>query len=173
MENTVLRALLERRSIRSYQLGQIKEEELDAVLQAGTYAPTAKGAQSPLIVAVQDPATISKLSQMNREIMGAEHDTYYGAPTILLVFADGEMPTFVEDGSCVLMQMMVACHALGLGSCWINRERQMFDSKEGKALMRLWGVDEKHKGVGALAVGYPDGERPSPAPRKNGYIVKV
>lgn len=169
----VLQALRERRSIRNYQLAQIRPEELDVVLEAGTYAPTAKGAQSPLIVAVQDAAAVAKLSEMNREILGAEHDPYYGAPTILLVFADGEMPTFVEDGSCVLMQMMLACKALGLGSCWINRERQMFESKEGKALMRLWGIDEKYKGVGALAVGYPEGECPSPAPRKHGYIIKV
>lgn len=173
MENTVLQALLGRRSIRNYQPLQIKPEELEAVLQAGTFAPTAKGAQSPLIVAVQDPDAIAHLSRMNKEVMGAKNDPYYGAPTILLVFADSEMPTFVEDGSCVLMQMMVACHALGLGSCWINRERQMFDSKEGKALMKLWNVDEKYKGVGALAVGYPNGELPSPAPRKNGYIIRI
>ena len=105
--------------------------------------------------------------------MGTESDPYYGAPTLVIVLADPERGTWVEDGSCVLDNMMNAAHALGLGSCWIHRERQMFDSPEGKDLLKTWGLPETLRGVGSIALGYPDGAAPEPKPRKPGYIVKI
>lgn len=173
MNSEILQILKTRRSIRAYKSAQISEELLNAILETGTYAPTAKGLQSPLIVAVQDGNTIAQLSRMNREILGSTFDPYYGAPTILLVFADGNIPTHVEDGSCVLLQMMLAAHALGLGTCWINRERQMFESADGKTLLRQWGVSDNFKGIGALSLGYPDGPAAMPAARKQGYYIKI
>ena len=68
---------------------------------------------------------------------------------------------------------MLAAHSLGLGSCWIHREREMFELPEGKELLSQWGITEPLTGVGALALGYPDGDAPQPKPRKEGYIVKV
>lgn len=173
MENELLKLIKERRSIRSYLPKQISDEELDAVLEAGTYAPTAMGAQSPVIVAVQDPAEIKVLSAMNAKVMGKEGDPYYGAPTIIVVLAKADRGTRIEDGSCVLENMMLAAHAIGLGSCWINREKEMFATEEGKALLQKWGITEELAGVGALAIGYPAGNAPKPAPRKEGYIIKI
>ena len=69
--------------------------------------------------------------------------------------------------------MMLAAHAIGLGSCWINREKEMFATEEGKALLQKWGITEELAGVGALAIGYPAGNAPKPAPRKEGYIIKI
>lgn len=148
-------------------------EPLDAVLDAGTYAPTGGGHQSPVIVAVTSPETRERLRALNAAVMGKDTDPYYGAPVIVVVLADGERGTFVEDGSCVLENLMLAAHAVGLSSCWIHREREIFDSKEGKALLREWSLPETLRGVGAIALGYADGPEPAAAPRKDGYVVRV
>lgn len=173
MTNEVLENIKTRRSVRAYQDTPIEPEKLDAVLEAGTYAPTGRGAQSPVIIAVTDPETRRRISALNAAVMGTQSDPYYGAPAIVLVLADPGRNTFVEDGSCVLDTMMLAAHAVGLSSCWIHREREIFDSAEGKALLQKWGLPETLRGVGSLALGYAAGDAPSPAPRKDGYIVKI
>lgn len=171
--NETLEQLKTRRSIRKFTTKQVAEAELDAVLEAGTYAPTGGGAQSPVIVAVQKPDVVRKLSAMNAKVMGADMDPYYGAPTVVLVLADAGKSTCVEDGSCVIANMLNAAHALGLGSCWIHREKEMFASAEGKALLKEWGLEGDLVGVGSIALGYADGPAPKPAARKSGYVVKV
>ena len=176
MDNEVLKALRGRRSVRAYKPGQITNEELTAVLEAGTYAPTGMGWQDPWIVAVQDPETVAQLVRMNAKVMGTTGNPYYGAPTIVLVFASPpEKVSFsVCDGSLVLGNMMIAAHAIGLGSCWINREREMFETDEGKALMKRFGLPEGLIGIGALALGYAATPLPPAKPRKADYyrIVK-
>lgn len=158
-----------RRSYRSYKTEQITDEQLNAVLEAGTFAPTSRGLQSPFIVAIQNEALKVRLTKMNAEIMGVTTNPYYDAPTYVLVFVPAEAPNGIQDASLVLENMMLAAHAQGLGSCWIHREREMFATEEGKELMREWGLPEGLVGIGALALGYPEGE-PSPAkPRKEGY----
>ena len=173
MENEMLKLLKTRRSVRSYKPEQIKPEELDAVLEAGTYAPTGQGKQSPVIVAVRDPRYRQAVMELNKQARGGSGDPYYGAPTIVLVLADPERGTCVEDGSCVLCTMMDAAHAIGLGSCWIHGEYQMFQLPEGKALLREWGLPENLRGVGSLALGYAQGPLPQPKERKADYIHKV
>ena len=176
MDNAVLQALRTRRSIRSYKPEQITDEELKAVLEAGTWAPTAMGFQDPWIVAVQNPALLEKISRMNREVWGRDIDPFYGAPTYVLVFASDpeKWKNGVPDGSLVLGNMMLAAHAIGLGSCWINREREMFATDEGTALMRELGLPEGLIGIGALSLGYPAAPPKDPKPRKENYyrIVK-
>ena len=132
MEQAFLELIKSRRSIRSYRPDAIPKELLDAVLEAGTYAPSAMGRQSATIVAVTDKAVRDELMRLNAEVMGTQSDPYYGAPVIVLVLADGTIPTYIEDGSCVLENLMLAAHAVGLGSVWVNRERQIFDSERGK-----------------------------------------
>jgi nitroreductase len=174
VKNDVLDVLKNRRSIRKFKSEQIKKDELDAVLEAGTFAPTGGGAQSPVIIAVQNPATVEELAKMNAKVMGSSGNPYYGAPTIVLVLASPKArATYVEDGACVLQNMMIAAHAIGLGSCWIHREKEIFSSAEGKALLKKWGVSDEFVGVGSIALGYADCELPAAAKRKDGYIVKV
>lgn len=168
MNNEMLTLLKTRRSVRSYLPKPVEEELLDAVLEAGTYAPSARGQQSATIIAVRDKETRDQLMRMNAQVMGVESDPYYGAPVIVLVLGSS-----VEDGSCVLVNMMNAAHSLGLASCWIHREREMFDTEEGKALLKKWGLPETLQGIGSIALGYAAGEAPVPKPRKEGYIVKV
>ena len=176
MENEIIRALKERRSIRSYKPEQITDNELKTVLEAGTWAPTAKGLQDPWIVAVQNPALLKRISRMNAAVWGKDEDIdpFYGAPTFVLVFGSADWVNAVPDGSLVLGNMMNAAHAIGLGSCWINREREMFATDEGKALMAELGLPDGLIGIGALALGYPAAPPRDPKPRKENYyrIVK-
>ena len=167
--NEAYENLLTRRSVRKYKPEQITDAELDAVLKAGTYAPTAKGTQSPLIVAVQNRDDIARLSALNAAIMGVESDPFYGAPTVVVVFAEGGNRNGIQDASLVMGNLMNAAHALGLGSCWVNRAFETFETPEGRELLKKWGVEGDWIGVGNCILGYPDCEPPAPAPRKEGY----
>ncbi|MBR6514619.1 MAG: nitroreductase [Clostridia bacterium] len=174
MENIVLKSLKERRSIRSYKDKQVEEEALQAILEAGTYAATGMNRQVPIIVCVQDKQTIEQLRRMNAEIMGTpDKDPFYGAPTVLIVLASTERPTYVEDGSLVLGNLMNAAYAVGVDSCWIHRAKQEFESEEGKALLKKWGIEGDYVGIGHLILGYRDCELPAPSPRKENYIYRV
>ncbi|WP_337390256.1 nitroreductase family protein [Segatella sp.] len=174
MENEVLKAIKERRSIRRFKADQITDEELKTVLEAGTWAATGHGTQEPFIIAVQNPEICAQLRKMNAEIMGVESDPYYGAPTIVIVLAPESNVNGVKDGSLILGNMMLAAHSIGLASCWINREDGMFASEEGKRLMKDWNLPEGLMGVGALALGYASAHPHTVKPRKEDYyrIIK-
>lgn len=146
--NEVLKCLKERRSIRKYKNQQITDQELEQILEAGMYAPTALGLQSPIMVVVQDPKTIQTLSKMNAAVMGVDSDPFYGAPTVVIVLADRNRPTYIEDGSLVMGNLMNAAFSLGVDSCWINRAREVFDTEEGKALLKKWGIEGDYAGIG-------------------------
>lgn len=171
--NETIKNLLERRSVRKFKSEQIKDEELELIVKAGQYAPTAKGQQPWLIIAVQNKETRELLTKMNAAVVNASTDTYYGAPTIILVLAKPDAIAPVADGALALGNMYNAAHALGIGACWINREKEMFASEEGKALLKKWGVTGEYIGVGALSIGYPDCELPKPAPRREGTVMYI
>ncbi|MBQ2927020.1 MAG: nitroreductase family protein [Oscillospiraceae bacterium] len=164
--------LLTRRSVRKYTDQQVADAQLDAVLEAGLYAPTAKNNQKPVMVAVRDKETRDLLSRMNAQVMGVETDPFYGAPCVIVVLADPDFPTWIDDGSLVLGNLLNAAHALGLGSCWINRARECFDLPEGKQLLKKWGLPENYRGVGNCILGYA-AEEPEAKPRAEGRILKV
>ena len=164
--------LLTRRSVRKYTDRQVEDEKLDKVLTAGLYAPTGMNNQAPVMVAVRDKATRDRLSRMNAAVMGASGDPFYGAPCVIVVLSDPERMTWVEDGSLVLGNLMNAAHSLGLGSCWIHRAKECFDTPEGKELLRAWGVPENYRGVGNCILGYA-AEEPEAKPRKSGRIIKI
>lgn len=164
--------LLTRRSVRKYSDRPVEDEKLDKVLTAGLYAPTGMNNQSPVLVAVRDKETRDKLSRMNAAVMGTSGDPFYGAPCVIVVLSDPERMTWVEDGSLVLGNLMNAAHSLGLGSCWIHRAKECFDTPEGKALLRAWGVPENYRGVGNCILGYA-AEEPEAKPRKSDRIIKI
>ncbi len=164
--------ILTRRSVRKYAPQQITDAELDKVLEAGLYAPTAKNNQKPIMVAVRDKETRDLLSKANAAIMGVETDPFYGAPCVIVVLADPAFPTWIDDGSLVMGNLLNAAHAIGLGSCWINRAREFFDMEEGKALLKKWGIPETYRGVGNCILGYAE-ETPEPKARVEGRIYKV
>jgi len=172
--NETLHVLKERRSIRRYRKEQIKPAELDAILEAGTYAPSGKGLQTAVMVVVQDPETIARLSRQNAAVWGKpEADPFYGAPTVIVVLADSREANWVQDGSLVMGNLMNAAWSLGVGSCWINRAREVFDQPEGKELLEKWGLPDCYRGVGNCILGYADGPAPAAKPRKADYIRRV
>lgn len=175
MDNIVIENMKSRRSIRAYQSDKMPSDELiGAVLEAGTYAPTGMGKQSPRIVCVTDKAVRDELSQLNAEFLGTASDSFYGAPVVIAVLADRNMPTHVYDGSLVIGNMLNAAHALGLGSCWIHRAYEIFDSSKGRQLLKQWGIDDYYEGIGFCILGYPlKAEAPKAQTRKTDYIKYV
>lgn len=171
--NETLQTLKTRRSVRSYLPDQVKEEDLQQILEAGTYAPTGMGMQSPIMVVLQNREEINYLSKLNAAVMGSSADPFYGAPTVIVVLADKSRGTCVEDGSLVIGNLMNAAASLGVDSCWIHRAREVFDSPEGKALLAKWGIQGDYIGIGHCILGYANGKVPAAKPRKENYIYRV
>ena len=172
--NEAINVLKGRRSIRKYKKDQINEDQLNQILEAATYAPTGMGKQSPIMVVVQDEETIKELSKMNAEVTGTNSDPFYGAPTVVVVLADrGSRPTYIEDGSLVMGNLMNAAYAVGVDSCWVHRAKEVFESERGKELLKKWGVEGDYVGIGHCILGYRDCEYPKAKPRKENYIVRV
>jgi nitroreductase len=166
--------LLTRRSVRKFTGEQVKEADLERILEAGTFAPSGHGSQSSFIVVLRKQGDIEAVEKLNAEVLGnPAAKPFFGAKTVLTVFADpAVVPTWADDGNMVISNLLHAAHALGLGSCYIYRARASFEKPEGLALMKKWGLTETCKGVGNVILGYP-ADKPSPAPRKSGYIVRV
>lgn len=171
--NHLYETILSRRSVKSYTGEQVSQELLEQVIEAGRYAPTGMNAMSPVFIAVQNPEMIEKLSRMNAAVMGMETDPFYGAPTVILVLANRERSTWLEDGSLAMGNLQLAAHALGLGSCWIHRCYQMFESEEGKALLKEWGVEGEYAGVGCCILGYQKEEPKPRVARREGQVFYV
>ena len=169
-----LEDLKSRRSCRKYEPRQISKDELDAVLEAAQYAPTGHGQQTPQMVVVQDPELIRKLSRLNAEVMGTTRDPFYGAPTLVIVFADASSRTGTQDACSVMVTLLNAAHAVGLGSCWINRAKEMFELPEGFELLQKWGIKDNYEGLAICILGYEAEGGVMPAkPRREGYVMYV
>lgn len=171
--NESIKNMIERRSVRGYKPDMIPKEDLDLILEAGTYAATGMGMQSPVIVAVTDKATRDQLSKMNADVMGTDTDPFYGAPVVLVVLADKNRPTHIYDGSLVMGNLMLAAHSLHLGSIWIHRAKEEFERPEYRQLLKQLGIEGEWEGIGHCAVGYADGEMPKAAKRKDGRVFWV
>ena len=171
--NESLKTLIERRSCRSYKPDPIPAEILDQILEAGTYAATGMGRQSPIMIAVTDKETRDKLSRMNAAVMGASNDPFYGAPVVIIVLANRAVPTYLYDGSLVMGNLMNAAHALGIASCWIHRAKEEFESAEGKAMLKELGIEGDYEGIGHCILGYAAQESNAPAPRKDNYVYRI
>lgn len=171
--NAELQALKERRSVRKYKADMVPQELIDQVIDAGLYAASGHGTQEVIIVAVTNKEVRDKLAQMNHEILGTSSDSFYGAPVVLVVLGPKSNKLTPYDGSLVMGNLMQAAHAVGLGSCWINRAKEEFDSEEGKQLLKEWGIEGEYEGVGHCILGYTDGTVPQAAPRKANRVFYV
>lgn len=168
-----LTVLKTRRSCRAYLPDPVEDEKLNAILEAGTYAATGMGRQSPIILVVKDPEVRAELQKLNAAAMGMDIDPFYGAPELLVLLANKEMPTYVCDGSLVMGNMMNAAADLGVASCWIHRAKEEFESEEGKAILKRLGIEGDYEGIGNLILGYAAKPANAPAPRKADYIYRI
>ena len=175
LTNEIIKAMKERRSIRKFKPDMPKKEEIDTIINAGLYAASGKGKQSPIIISVTNKELRDKISHDNCKIGGWQEgfDPFYGAPVILIVLADKKVPTAIYDGSLVIGNMMLAAHSLGLGSIWIHRAKQEFETEEYKKLLADLGVKGEFEGVGHCAIGYIAGEVPEAHPLKEGRVFYV
>ena len=169
----VLETIKSRRSIRKYKSDMVPQDKLGKIIEAGTYAATGMGKQSPIIIAVTNKELRDKLSAMNAKVMGVNSDPFYGAPVVLIVLADKSRPTYVYDGSLVMGNLMLEAEAQGIGSCWIHRAKEEFESEEGKELLKSLGIEGDYEGIGHCVLGYTYGPAPKAAPRKDSYVYYV
>ena len=166
--------LLQRRSVRKYKPDMIPRDIIEKIVEAGTWAPTGMNKQAPIIIAVTNKAMRDRLARMNAAVVGTDNDPFYGAPVVLIVLADKNLAgTYLYDGSLVMGNLMLAAHAQGIGSCWIHRAKQEFETEEGKAILHDLGIDGDFEGIGHCILGYTDGEEPAPRPRKDNYVYWI
>lgn len=171
--NEVIKAIKERRSVKSYKSTPVPNELVDAIAEAGTYAPTGRNMQSPIIIKVTDRKLRDRIAELNAKVAGMSGDPFYGAPAVLVVLADRSAVTYVYDGSVVMENLMLAAHSLGLGSCWIHRAKEVFDSPEGKEILASLGIEGDYEGIGNCIIGYTDAEPAERKPRKENYIYNA
>ena len=175
--NTTMNDLLTRRSVRSYTDEVPPMEVIEEICKAGTYAPTGMNRQSPVIVAVTNREIRDRLSRLNASVFGPDNDSdpFYGAPVVLVVLADTTTAfTWKEDGSLVMGNLLNAAHAKGLGSCWIHRAKEVFETEEGKAILKSIGIENKNLvGIGNCILGYTAGDYPEAKPRKDNYVYWI
>lgn len=171
--NETLKVLESRRSCRNFKSDMITDEELQAVIKAGTYAPTGMGKQSPIIIAVTDKEMRDKIAKENARIMGADMDPFYGAPVILIVLANKNIVTYQYDGSLVMGNLLNAAESLGLGSIWIHRAKEEFESDFGKEILKNLNIEGDYEGIGHCVIGYKAEESKAPVPRKDNYVYYI
>ena len=170
MENQVIQNIMQRRSCRTFDPNRMPSDDLiRQVAEAGTWSPTSRGQQNPIIVVVTNRQLRDRISQMNAHVMGSSSDPFYGAPCMLIVLVK-QSENAVYDGPIVMQTMMLAAHSLGLNSCWIHRAKEEFESEEGKQILRDLGIEGEYIGIGHLALGYTNQPIPEPKPRKADYI---
>lgn len=171
----VLEKIKTRRSIRKFKPDMVPQDILDRIIEAGTYAASGMGKQSPIIIQVTNKEVRDKIAAANCRLGGWKvgFDPFYGAPVILIILARKDWPNRVYDGSLVMGNLMLAAHALGIGSCWIHRAREEFETEEGTALLRSLGITEAYEGIGHCALGYPEGELPKAPPRKENWVYYI
>ena len=171
--NEVINNMITRRSVKSYKSDMVPMEIIDQICEAGTWAANGKGMQAGMIIAVTDKAMRDKLSKLNAAVLGADVDPFYNAPVVLVVLANKNVPTYVYDGSLVMGNLMLAAHSLGVGSCWIHRAKQVFDSPEGKEILASLGIEGEWEGIGNCVIGYPEGDIKEAKPRKENWVYKI
>jgi nitroreductase len=168
-----LTTLKTRRSCRAYKPDHVEEDKLNAIIEAGTYAATGMGKQSPIILVIRDQAIRERLTKLNAAAMGMDIDPFYGAPELLVVLANKALPTYIYDGSLVMGNMMNAAADLGVASCWVHRAKEEFESEEGKAILKKLGIEGDYEGIGNLILGYAAKPAGNAAPRKADYVYSV
>lgn len=172
--NETLKVLETRRSCRNFIPDKmVSEEDIQAIVKAGTYAATGMGKQSPIIIAVTNKELRDKLSTENARIMGADKDPFYGAPVILIVLANKAISTYKYDGSLVMGNLLNAAASLGLGSIWIHRAKEEFESELGKQILSELGIEGDYEGIGHCAIGYAAEPAKEPIPRKENYVYYI
>ena len=171
--NEIIKAMIERRSCKSYKSDMLQKETIDKIIEAGLWAANGRALQTPVIVAVTDKKIRDRLSELNAAVMGANSDPFYNAPVVLIVLAPKEHPNRVYDGSLVMGNLMLAAHSMGVGSCWIHRAKEVMETEDGKAILKAAGLEGEWEGIGNCVLGLPEGPLKEAQPRKTDRVYWV
>ncbi|MCD8200502.1 MAG: nitroreductase family protein [Clostridia bacterium] len=168
----VIETLKSRRSIRAFTDQPLTDEQVKTIAEVGTYAASGMGKQPAKILAITNKELIAQLSKINAGVMGMNLDPFHNAPAVFVVLSDKSLPTYLYDGTLVMANMMHAANALGLGSCWVHRAKETYESAEGKEILKKYGIEGNYEGIGNLIVGYPAEEKEA-APRKADFVTYI
>jgi nitroreductase len=156
--NEVLQNIITRRSVRSFKEEQIKDEELNLILQAGMYAPSGMNKQSWQFTVVQNKEKIELLAKVVRETLGRDAGyNFYAPPTLIMLSNERDNTNGLADCSCALENIFLMANSLGIGSCWINQLKTICDEKEVREVLTSFGIPENHIVWGIAAIGYSSG----------------
>lgn len=151
--NETIKTLTTRKSCRSYKNEHITKAEIKQILSAGLNSPSGMNLQTPRFVVVQNDEMVEKLSKMNAQVANMPNDPFYGAKDVIIVLAKKEC-TYIYDGSLAMGNLMNAAWSMGIDSRWIHRAKEVFDSAEGKALLKKWGIEDDVEGIGFCILGH-------------------
>ena len=167
--NEVLENIKARRSVRAYTSQQVSEEDLQAILEAATYAPSGMNLEKWHFTAFKNEDKLKELIERIKEVFEKSENTvckerghskayccYYHAPTLVIVSNEPTQWWAGMDCACAIENMFLAAHSLGIGSCWINQLGTTCDDPEVREFISSLGVPENHKVYGCVALGYAD-----------------
>lgn len=155
--NEVLQNILTRRSVRTFKEEQIKAEELDLILKAGTYAPSGMNKQSWQFTVVQNKEKIELLAKVVSEALSRDAGyNFYAPPTLIMLSNEKDNVNGLADCACALENIFLMANSLGIGSCWINQLRTICDEKEVREVLTSFGIPENHIVWGMASIGYPN-----------------
>lgn len=170
--NNIIENIKTRRSIRSFKDKRILQEELNIILDAATYAPSALNQQSSLMVVIKNEEIYNELCVLTEKYFPTRKPYFYGSKDIIIVFGDSNCKCPIEDGSLVLQNLFLAANSIGIGSCWINYLRELFKTEEGKLLQEKMNIPNNYFVIGTCILGYPN-EKPIIKERKKDYIREI
>lgn len=168
--NEAYKNIIDRRSVRNFNDIKVSHDVIEKIVYAGQCAPSGMNRQIFAFVVVENEELIEKLSKMNAEIMNSTSDPFYGAKSMIIVFADSNASTHLYDGALAMGNLMNAANALGVDSCWIHRAKEVFETEFGKKLKREWQIPESYEGIGHCILGYRAQELSERAPRTSKVI---
>lgn len=168
--NEAYKNLIERRSIRKYNNTKVSHDLMEKIVRAGQFAPSGMNRQIYAFVMVEDEELVAKLSKMNADAMNSSSDPFYGAKSLIIVFADINAPTYLYDGALAMGNLMNAANALGVDSCWIHRAKEVFETTEGKEMKKTWGLPESYEGIGHCILGYRE-EEPGERAQRTSKVI--
>ncbi len=168
----VMKNLLERRSIRAYTQEVPSHELLEQIVLAGQYAPSGKNLQEWHFVVVEKAEVLHRLEELLGEALGRPNYNLYGAPVIILCANKKGARNAMADCSAALQNMMLAAHDLGLGTCWINQFRDVWEDEKVNAYLAEIGLPEGYQVQCSTIVGYP-AQKPQAPARKPGTVTYI
>lgn len=168
--NEAYKNLIERRSIRKYNNTKVSHDLMEKIVRAGQFAPSGMNRQIYAFVVVEDEELVARLSKMNADAMNSSSDPFYGAKSLIIVFADTNAPTYLYDGALAMGNLMNAANALGVDSCWIHRAKEVFETPEGKEMKKTWGLPESYEGIGHCILGYRE-EEPGERAQRTSKVI--